>query len=375
MARNARHEMLARPDHDEAARQDFVVALKRGLNRTLRSTNDALYSTLVEPGLRQSGSGAEPTREAIRDAMYALPAYRSWSALNRGAQELMWDAVGAPIRRERARLESTAHRLASQRPAGGSLELNRDFTPPRSVTAVDIHLQPGGYALDLGDGDITAGALYEAGGNHYAFGQGIGRGDSKARHVQRFIAARWPGFAPRRILDLGCSAGSASVPYALEFPDAEVHAIDVGAGMLRYAHARAEALGAAVHFHQRDCTDTGFPDGYFDLIVSHNLMHESPDSTRRAMLRETWRLLAPGGIFVHQDVPLRFAGLPEAKKFELSWDTHNNNEPYWEVYANADLAADLEAAGIPAALAWVGHLPQVEGSLPWFAAAGAKPAS
>jgi SAM-dependent methyltransferase len=239
---------------------------------------------------------------------------------------------------------------------------------------MDIHLQPGGYALDLGDGDVMAGALYEAGGNLYAFGQGIGRGDSKAAHVQRFIAGRWPGFKPRSILDMGCSAGSASVPHALAFSDAEVHAIDVGAGMLRYAHARAAALGAAVHFHQRDCAATGFPDAHFDLVVSHNLMHEISDATRRAMLRETWRLLAPGGVFIHQDVPLRFAGLSEFRKFELSWDTRNNNEPFWEVYANADLVADLEAAGIPADRTWVGQLPQGEGSLPWFVAAGSKPA-
>ncbi len=374
MARNVRHEMLARPDHDEAARQAFVVALKQGLNRTVRSRNEALYAAIVEPGLRAGNGGADPSREAIRDAMHTQSTYRSWSALNRGAQQLMWDTVAAPIRRERARLEASARRLATEHRAGGSLELDPSFEPPRGVTAMDIHLQPGGYALDLGDGDITAGALYEAGGNLYAFGQGIGRGDSKATHVQRFIAGRWPGFHPRRILDLGCSAGSASVPYALEFADAEVHAIDVGAGMLRYAHARAEALGAAVHFHQRDCTATRFADASFDLVVSHNLMHESSDATRRAMLRETWRLLAPGGVFVHQDVPLRFEGLPEFRKFELSWDTRNNNEPFWEVYANADLTADMAAAGIPAERTWVGHLPQTEGSLPWFAAAGSRPA-
>ena len=372
MARNTRHELLARPDHDEVARQAFVVALKQGLNRSLRSGNEALYQAVVEPALAAGTAG--PAREAIRDAMYGQSAYRSWCALNRGAQEMMWEAVGAPIRRERARLEAAAHRLAAEGAAGGSLALAPGFAPPRGVTAMDIHLQPGGYALDLGDGDITAGALYEAGGNLYAFGQGIGRSDSKAAHVQRFIAARWPGFSPRRILDMGCSAGSASVPHALAYPGAQVHAIDVGAGMLRYAHARAAALGAAVHFHQRDCVATGFPDGHFDLVVSHNLMHESSDATRRGMLRETWRLLAPGGVFVHQDVPLRFAGLSEFRKFELSWDTRNNNEPFWEVYANADLDADLAAAAIPRDRTWVGHLPQSDGSLPWFVACGSRPA-
>lgn len=364
MVRSVQHEMLSRPDHDESARQAFVVALKQGLNRTLRSSNEALYESVVAP--RQTPGNS------IADAMYANTAYRSWSALNRVAQQLMWSSVAAPIHRERERLESAAERLAQARSAGGSLELDAQFEPPRGVTALDIHLQPGGFALDRGARDILAGALYEAGGNLYAFGQGIGRKDSKAAHVQRFIAQRWPSFVPRRILDMGCSAGSASVPYALEFPQAEVHAIDVGAGMLRYAHARAEALGARVHFHQRDCRATGFADGHFDLVVSHNLMHEIPAATRRSMLAESWRLLAPGGVFVHQDVPLRLAALSPFKQFELSWDTRNNNEPYWEVYGHADLAKDLADAGIPADRTHVGHLPPTEGSLPWFVVAGSK---
>ena len=125
--------------------------------------------------------------------------------------------------------------------------------------------------------------------------------------MQRFIAARFPELRPRKILDMGCSAGSASVPYAQAYADAEVHAVDVSPGMLRYAHARAESLGAAVHFHQMDSARTSFASESFDLIVSHNMMHEISDASRRGMLRESWRLLAPGGVFIHQDVPLQFA--------------------------------------------------------------------
>ena len=301
-------------------------------------------------------------------AMQADPAYRAWSSLARAAQEQMWVAVGDSVFRERERLAATAAELATAPNRRGSLHLDPTLVPPRGVTALDIHLQSGGYTLDLGGGDCSAGALYESGGNLYAFGQGISRNDSKAAHVQGFIRERFPHLQPRRILDMGCSAGSASVPYAEAFPEAEVHAIDVGSGMLRYAHARAESLGAAVHFHQMDVAATKFADESFDLVVSHNLMHEIPASTRRGMLRESRRLLRPGGLCVHQDVPLRFHGLSEFRKFELSWDTLNNNEPYWEVYANADLAPELLAAGFAADCLHVGSLPAREGTLPWFVA-------
>jgi ubiquinone/menaquinone biosynthesis C-methylase UbiE len=374
MVRSVTHDMLPQATANEVSRQQFIVALKQGLNRGLRSSQAALFDNVVAPAYEAEHGHPPRHREEIRAAMQAEPAYQTWSALARAAQEQMWVAVGDSVFRDRFRLARRAAELDSSPQRLGSLTLNPDFEPPRGVTAVDIHLQTGGYALDLGGYDCSAGALYEVGGNLYAFGQGISRTDSKSAHVQRFIAERFPQLQPKRILEMGCSAGSASVPYALAFPDAEVHAIDVGAGMLRYAHARAEALGAAVHFHQMDVAATSFPDQYFDLIVSHNVMHEISDATRRGMFRESRRLLRPGGVCIHQDVPLRFGGLSEFKKFELSWDTRHNNEPYWEVYANCDPQPELEAAGFAQDCIHVGSLSAAAGSLPWFVACGWIPA-
>ncbi|MBM4238478.1 MAG: class I SAM-dependent methyltransferase [Gammaproteobacteria bacterium] len=365
--------MLAQPTSEEAARQQFVVAFKQALNKGLRVSQGALFDKVVAPAWREQHGRAPETRAEIRAAMQADPAYRSWSSLARASQEQMWIAVGDSVFREAPRLAAMAAALDAASTRRGSLHLDPDFVTPRGVTAVDIHLQTGGYALDLGDGDCSAGALYESGGNLYAFGQGISRNDSKAAHVQRFIAERFAHLKPQRILDMGCSAGSASVPYAEAFPDAEVHAIDVGSGMLRYAHARAEALGAAVHFHQMDVAATQFADESFDLIISHNLMHEISAPTRRGMLHESRRLLRPGGLCVHQDIPLRYQGLSEFRKFEMSWDTLNNNEPYWEVYANADLEPELLAAGFTKDCIHVGSLPAREGTLPWFVACAWRP--
>ena len=352
MVRSVQHDMLPRTTADEASRQQFAVAFKQSLNRGPRAGLGEVFEDVAAPQWSQRYDHAPASRNEVREALLGNPSYHSWSSLARAAQEQMWIAVGDGAFRERERLGATA----------------------RELTAVDIHLQTGGYAMDLGGGDCSAGALYECGGNPYAFGQGLGKYDSEAAHVQRFIAQRFPDFRPRRILDMGYSAGSASVPYALAFPEAEVNAIDVGSGMLRYAHARAESLGAAVHFHQMDCGATTFPDHHFDLIVLHNAMHEISESTRQGMLRESLRLLRPGGVCVHQDVPLTFRGKNEFEKFHLGWDTLNNNEPFWEVYATADLVADMKAAGFPPENTWVGNLPAAPGSLPWFVACGWIPA-
>ena len=374
MVRSVQHDMLPRPTADEASRQQFTVAFKQSLNRGQRAGLGEVFAHVAAPQWSQQHGRAPEGRDEVREAMLDNPTYRSWSSLARAAQEQMWVSIGDSVFRERERLAATARELTAPERRRGSLTLDPGFVPPRGVTAVDIHLQTGGYAMDLGGGDCSAGALYECGGNLYAFGQGLGKNDSKAAHVQRFIAQRFPDFKPRRILDMGCSAGSASVPYALAFPEAEVHAIDVGSGMLRYAHARAESLGAAVHFHQMDCAATTFPDQHFDLVVSHNAMHEISEATRQGMLRESLRLLRPGGVCVHQDVPLTFRGKSEFEKFHLGWDTLNNNEPFWEVYATADLVADMKAAGFPAENTWVGNLPATPGSLPWFVACGWIPA-
>ena len=75
------------------------------------------------------------------------------------------------------------------------------------------------------------------------------------------------------------------------YPEAEVYGIDVAAPMLRYAHARAEALGRRVHFSQQNAESTNFRDESFDLIVSHILLHETSAKAVRNIMRECHRLL------------------------------------------------------------------------------------
>jgi len=258
----------------------------------------------------------------------------------------------------------------------GSLALDPDYDPSPEVAAVDIHLQPGGYAMDRGGHDVVAGALYECGGNVFSFGQGIGRGDSKAGVVIRLLEEAFGGFVPGKLLDIGCSAGAASAAYAAHWPDTEVHAVDLGAAMLRYAHARAESLGVGVHFHQMDASAMGFADESFDLVVSHNLMHEIGEAKRRAMFRESLRLVRPGGIVIHQDVAIR--NQPTiVHQVERDWDTHFNGEVHWNTYATADLAADMRAAGFAPESIVEHDLAALQGfaNNRWYAISARKPAA
>ena len=123
MVRSVQHEMLARPTVDEAARQQFVVAFKQALNRGLRSSNETLFERVVAPRFVSEHGHAPGSRDEIRTAMQADPAYRSWSSLARAAQEQMWVAVGDSVFRERERLASVAARLDDPSIRRGSLTL------------------------------------------------------------------------------------------------------------------------------------------------------------------------------------------------------------------------------------------------------------
>ena len=263
--------------------------------------------------------------------------------MNRSAQELVWMAAGEPVLRDAERMDAQAEQLIGAPNKLGELHLDPEFVPPTEIANVDIHLQPGGYSLARHAHDVTAGALYENGGNVYSFGQGIGKTDSKAGAVIAYLEST-SRLRPRRILEIGCSAGAAACAYAAHYPDADVHAIDIGAGMLRYAHARAESLDVRVIFHQMSGAALKFPDGTFDLVVSNNLLHEIGSESLRAMLREARRVLAPGGITIHQDVPIR-AAPSEVHQVERGWDEKFNGEIFWNMYAGDDLPADMRLAG------------------------------
>jgi len=372
MDRSKTHEMLARQSTDDLARAQFIIGLKRHM-RAMSSANETAYAKRAEPRFRARHGRSPATIEEIGAELRHEPCYQLWSALTRAAQDMMWDAVESTIEHDLPRMLAAARRLTRPGATKGSLSLDPAFAPPAEVLAVDIHCQPGGYMRNGSRDDIMAGALYESGGNLYSSGVGIGQRDSKAGAVIGFLAERYPDFRPRRILDLGCSAGGASVAYAADFFDADVHAVDAGPAILRYAHARAEALGVAVHFHQMDVGDLKFADGSFDLVVSHNLMHEISRETMTRLFAESHRLLRPGGLAVHQDVPIR-GDRTLFERYLFAWEIRYNNEPFWQVFAEADVRGLLAQAGFASGSIVEAQLPRVDGPGAWYVALAEKSA-
>lgn len=328
------HKVLPKPTHDELARQEFVRSYKEFLVKHVHGGNRVVYDAKVKPAFRKQNKRDPKDRFEVRDAMTGEPYYRMFSTLLRTSQEMMWSASQKPVERDYGKLRAKVERPG--RKAGGTLRLDPKLPVPKYHTAVDIHCQPGGYHTEAVEGDFAPGAVYDRAVHIYAMGQMGPCNDDMGASIIAWLKAKHPDFKPRRILDLGCSVGHSTVPYAKAFPKAEIHAVDVAAPMLRYAHARAESLGVRIHFSQQNAEKLDFEDGYFDLVVSHILLHETAERAIHNIMRESHRVLRKGGMMVHAETP-PYAGMDAFDAFMLDWDTRNNNEPYWARSHEIDL--------------------------------------
>jgi SAM-dependent methyltransferase len=344
MYEQLRHEMLPRSTHDELARQNFVQSLKVHLATKVSPGNRVVYEKRAKPRFEREARHRPKDRHDVRRVMQDEPYYQTWSALQRTSQEMMWDAVAASVERQ---LPDLIARAKGNGSTLGSLTLDPGVEIPSYHTAVDIHCMPGGYHSEGSRDDVAAGAIYDRAVHIYAMGRMGPLNDDLGQSLAWYLRETYPDFQPRAILDLGCSVGHSTLPYVDAYPEAEVYAIDVAAPMLRYAHARAEVMGKRVHFSQQNAEHTNFADGSFDLIVSHILLHETSSAAIRNIMCECYRLLTPGGLMFHVEVP-QYQDMDPYDAFMLDWDTYNNNEPFWGTLHDMDLIALASEGGFAA---------------------------
>jgi SAM-dependent methyltransferase len=337
-----RHELRLPLRRDEKARADFVSGLRRHVFETVAGEMRRDYRQAVAPRL-----APDAAPEDVHAAMRGREAFRFYSALRVCSQEMVYQAIRPAIERAGAALQRKAEELAAgARGAAplGSLTLEPGFEVPRSVSAVDIHLSPGSYVEEYADEDLAVGAVYDnrlAVSTFGVFGPDL---DDIGQSLARFVRARHPDFAPQRILDLGCTVGHNTGAWKDVHPEAEVHGIDVAAPCLRYAAARARSQGRAVHFRQMDAEALRFPDRSFDIVFSSMFLHEVPRKGIPKVLREAHRVLRPGGLMLHMELPPADQ-LTAYDSFYLDWDGHYNNEPFYRAFRAMDLRRIVAAAG------------------------------
>ena len=337
------HKMSPKPNHDEFARQEFCRTFRSHLLEEIQSGTRTVYEKRVRPKFKRENKRDFKDRHEVRHAMDQDPYYRLYCAGLRGVQEMIWDSVIDTVERDFPRLSSTFKGLHNQ--AKGTLTVDPDLEIPAYHTAADIHLQPGAYHTEVTEDDLSAGAVYDRALFVYGDGKFGLYNDAMGQMLVDHIKEHMPGFAPKRILDMGCSAGHSTLVYVDAFPDAEVHGLDVGAPMVRFAHARAEALGKTAHFSQQNAERTNFDDGSFDLVVSHIMFHETSRKAMTNILKECHRLLKPGGYMVHLDLPPDRYVKDLYASFLWDWEAYHNNETFEVVFRNLDYEQEACDAG------------------------------
>jgi SAM-dependent methyltransferase len=107
-----------------------------------------------------------------------------------------------------------------------------------------------------------------------------------------------------RSLEIGAGTGYFSLNLLKAGVVREATCTDISPGMVSVLASNAERLGLDVRAARADAESLPFPDGSFDLVLGHAVLHHLPNLSRA--FSEFHRVLAPGGRIVFAGEPSRF---------------------------------------------------------------------
>ncbi|MCP5395048.1 MAG: class I SAM-dependent methyltransferase [Sphingomonadaceae bacterium] len=338
------HEMMPVATHDEAARFDFLTGFNKFLSTNLGPGNKLAYERRVLPAFREEHGRDPKDRYEIRNAMNQDPFHQLWSASRRNSMEMRQQNGRAITLRQIDELDARARKLNEGK---DTLQLDPSVEIPRYQAAVDIHCMPGSYHGEERPGDVSAGANYDCGLFATTAGALGALSDGGGQAIVQWVKSNYPGWKPRRVLDIGCTIGHNVVPVALAFPETEFIAIDTAAASLRYGHARAQALGATnITFIQHNAEDLSrWADGHFDWVQTTMFLHELSGKSLPRIIAEGYRVLGDHGLMLHLEQPQYTPDMPLYEQFIRDWDAFNNNEPFWSAMHGLDLKQEMVKAG------------------------------
>jgi SAM-dependent methyltransferase len=282
---------------------------------------------------------AQAREIARRDPLFRLERFCQ-GHVARGIYEL---GIPAIEERRAAFADSLPATQSEDRGSGiATLELDPSLAMPDYYDAAEWHLRPGGWdGYDLYGplGRHVVPLIFRHGGfAAVPVGGKIGR--HRADVVRQLPKSRYG-----RIYEPGCGPIPTLRALRAAFPDAELIGSDLSALLLREGHRAAEAAGLALRLRQCDAArDTGEPAESVDAVVTFALHHELPLAANRALFREMFRILKPGGDIVLSDPP-PFRAVTPFHAALLDWDTTERGEPFFSSACAADWAHELSCAG------------------------------
>ncbi|HEY1078205.1 MAG TPA: class I SAM-dependent methyltransferase [Fontimonas sp.] len=103
--------------------------------------------------------------------------------------------------------------------------------------------------------------------------------------------------AGQQVLDLGCGSGTLALMLLASTPGLQVTGVDGDPAMLAQAQRKAARAGLTLALDRSLAQQLPYADARFDAAVSSLFFHHLDRDTKRAAMREVWRVLKPGGDF------------------------------------------------------------------------------
>lgn len=103
-------------------------------------------------------------------------------------------------------------------------------------------------------------------------------------------------------LDLGTGTALIPIVFCQQTENTRVMAMDAATHMLDLAknNIALASLMDRIRLVCADAKELPFPDGHFNHVISNSIVHHIPEPA--AVLREAWRVLAPGGLMFVRDL-------------------------------------------------------------------------
>jgi tRNA (cmo5U34)-methyltransferase len=150
--------------------------------------------------------------------------------------------------------------------------------------------------------------------------------ESQRREQFQLIARLLP-FSPQdefTFLDLGAGTGAAARAVLTEYPRASAILGEYSPQMIAEGQRHMAAFSARSRYVELDMLASDWPEGIpaqLDAVVSALSIHHLPDARKRAIFREIYKRLKPGGWYVNFD-PIR---APDAA-LEAVWERVNDRD-------------------------------------------------
>jgi len=116
----------------------------------------------------------------------------------------------------------------------------------------------------------------------------------KLHHLLRLVD--FDGYRGKRVLDVGCGAGTDLVRFAKG--GALVSGVDISPSAVALARQNFSQQDLEADLREADGEHLPYADGTFDLVFAHGVVQYTPNS--RALVEECRRVLKPGGDAIFQ---------------------------------------------------------------------------